>query len=69
MLKRSKSINALPAEAYLKLVENVVTVNVLIRVGALASYHGQAVRLDNSFDLKPENKLLPPTRKKSRISL
>ena len=46
-------VNELPAEAYLELVEDVVTVDVLLGIAALAGYDGQAVHLHDSFNLKP----------------
>jgi len=43
------------AVAYLELVEDIVTVDVLLGIAAFAGYYGQAVHLHDSFDLKSGN--------------
>lgn len=48
-------ITIISAVAYLELAENIVTVDVLLGIAAFAGYHGQAVHLHDSFDLKSKS--------------
>jgi len=50
-----KKMTIISAEAYLELVEDIVTVDVLLGIAAFSGYHGQAVHLHDSFDLKSVN--------------
>ncbi len=50
-----KKMTIISAEAYLELVEDIVTVDVLLGIAAFAGYYGQAVHLHDSFDLKSGN--------------